>query len=54
MTRKYRLQGKQIINFKFLIFAIKHNNSLLVISLFIMVNMCFGHSWQSSGQLIET
>jgi len=27
-----------------LIFAVKHNNSILVISLFIMVATCFGHS----------
>jgi len=34
------LQNKKIVNF----FAIKHNNSVLVISLFVIVATCFGHS----------
>jgi hypothetical protein len=37
-----------------LILAVKHNNSILVISLFIMVVTCFGHSWPTSGQLCLT
>ena len=34
-----------------LIFAIKNNNSILVISLFIMVTTCFGNSWPTSDQV---
>jgi len=37
-----------------LIFAIKNKNSILVISLFIMVTQCFGHSWPTSGQVCLT
>ena len=40
-------------NKKLLIVAIKHNNSILLISLFIMVATCFGNFQPSSGQLIE-